>query len=114
MGDVNRSVNRIRFEFGGPVNRSVLVAALISIVLTDHMYVSSGFRLPSCYCKFQILWSGAAGDIWPTGPMLSLSYIPTSTANVLELLQVLHKVTDVGDEFSCFFVVVFQLAMLTP
>ena len=72
--------------------------SLISIGLTDSMYVSSGFRL-SPLLLFQIKsvetrlsccvvhWSGAAGDIWPTGPMLTLSYIHMSKANTLELLQ---------------------------
>ena len=40
-------------------------------------------RLPCCV----VHWSGAAGDIWPTGPMLTLSYIHMSKANTLELLQ---------------------------
>ena len=37
------------------------------------------------YCV--VHWSGAAGDIWPTGPMLTLSYIYMSKVNTLELLQ---------------------------
>ena len=40
-------------------------------------------RLPCCV----VHRSGAAGDIWPSGPMLTLSYIHMSKANVLELLQ---------------------------
>ena len=32
-------------------------------------------RLPCCV----VHWSGAAGDIWPTGPMLTLSDLRMST-----------------------------------
>ena len=37
-----------------------------------------------CLCCV-VHWSGAVGDIWPTGPMLILSYIHMSKANAQEL-----------------------------
>ena len=43
------------------------------------------------YCV--VHWSGAAGDIWPTGPMLTLSYIYMSKGNTLESLELLQSCT---------------------